>query len=120
MSRWASGGVGGPPCASSPPIDSPSSSPEGRDIDQADDVRRVRAQSRHDLPAVGMACHDDRAVLAVQHLAQPGDVSAQRGLRELGCRDVVAIGLQALDDSAPTRAVGPRAVDQDDIRSTIQ
>jgi hypothetical protein len=32
---------------------------------------------------------------------------------------VVAVGLQALDDGAPTRAVGPRAVHQDDIQSVI-
>jgi len=58
--------------------------PEGRDVNQADDVRRVRAQSSDDLPAVGPAGDDGRAVLAVQHLAQPGDVGGQRGLRNWG------------------------------------
>ena len=52
---------------------------EGRDVDQADDVRRVGAQRGHDLAAVGVAGDDGRAVLAGQHLAQPGDVIGQRG-----------------------------------------
>src|ERR1700757_199952 len=33
--------------------------------------------------------------------------------------DVVAVGLQALDDAAPARAFGPCAVDENDIRSGI-
>jgi hypothetical protein len=42
---------------------------EGRDVDQADDARRVRAQRGHDLAAVGVADDDGRAVLTSQHLA---------------------------------------------------
>jgi hypothetical protein len=80
---------------------------EGRDVDQADDVGRVRAQRGDDLAAIRVAGDEGRAVLAGQHLAQPGDVIRQRGQRELGCCDVVAVGLQALDDGAPTGAVGP-------------
>jgi hypothetical protein len=91
--------------------------PEPRDVDQTDHVRRVRAESGHDLAAVGVAGDDGRAVLAGQHLAQPGNVSGQRGLRKLGRGYLVAVGLQALDDRAPARAVGPGAVDEDDIRS---
>ena len=82
----------------------------------ADDVWRIRAQRSDDLTAVGVAGDDGRAVLAGQHLAQPGNVSVQRGLRELGRGDVVAVGLQALDDRAPAGAVGPCAVNEDDIR----
>jgi len=36
---------------------------EGRDVDQASDVRWVRAQSRDDLAAVGVASDNGRAVL---------------------------------------------------------
>ena len=49
----------------------------------------------------------------VQHLAQPGHVIGQRGQRELRRGDVVAAGLQPLDDAAPARALGPRAVDRE-------
>jgi hypothetical protein len=65
-----------------------------------------------------MADQEGRAVLAVQHLPQPDDVIRERGFRELECRDGEAAGLQALDDGAPARAVGPRAVHQDNIRSS--
>src|SRR5438876_558550 len=51
-------------------------------------------------------------------LWQPGDVSGQRGQRKLGCGDGVAVGLQALDDGAPTGAVGPDAVDEHDVRES--
>ena len=119
MSRWASAGVGGPPWASSAADRFALVQAEGRDVDQADDVRRVGAQSGHDLPAVGVAGDDGGTVLAVQHLAQPGDIIRQRGLRELGRGDGVAAGLQALDDGAPARAVGPRAVDDDEVRPRI-
>jgi hypothetical protein len=74
------------------------------------------AQSSDDLAAVGVAGDNGRAVLARQHLAQPGNVSGQRGLRELGRGYLVPVGLQALDDRAPAGPVGPRAVDEDDIR----
>ncbi len=57
--------------------------------------------------------------MEVQHLAHAGDVVGQRGQRELGCGDVVAVGLQALDDAAPAGAVGPCAVDENDVRSSI-
>ena len=45
-----------------------------------------------------------------------GHVLGQRGQRELRCGDVIAAGLQALDDAAPARALGPCAVDKNDIR----
>ena len=85
---------------------------EGRDVDQADDVRRVGAQSGHDLPAVGVAGDDGGTVLAVQHLPQPGDIIRQRGLRELGRGDGVAAGLQALGSNlyAETAASGSAQV----------
>ena len=70
--------------------------PEGRDVDEPHDVRRVGTEGGHDLAAVGMAGQDGGAILAVEHLAQPGDISGERGLGELGRRDVVAVGLQAL------------------------
>lgn len=57
-----------------------------------------------------------RAVRPGQHLAQPRNVSGQRGLWELRRGDVVAVGLQAVDDRAPAGAVGPRAVHKDDVR----
>ena len=91
--------------------------PERGDVDEAGDVGRVGPQGGHDLAAVGVAGHDRRAILEVQHLAQPGDVIGYRGHRELRCRDVVATGLQALDDRAPARTISPRAVDENDIGS---
>lgn len=66
-----------------------------------------------------MAGDDGRAVLTHQHPAQASNISIQRGLRELGSGHVEAIGLQALDDRAPTRPVGPRAVDKDDMKCAI-
>ena len=92
---------------------------ERGDVDQSGDVRGVRAQGGHDLAAVGVPGDDGGAVLEVQDLAQPGHVIGQRGQRELRCRDMVAVGLQALDDAAPARALGPCAVDENDIRSGV-
>src|SRR6202023_3047776 len=92
---------------------------ERRDVDQAGDVGGVGAEGGHNLAAVGVSGHDGGAVLEVQHLAQPGDVIGQRGQRELGGGDPVAVGLQALDDAAPAGAVGPRAVDENDVRSGV-
>ena len=51
-------------------------------------------------------------------LSQPGNVIGQRALRELRGDDVVAVGLQALDDGGPAGPVGPRAVDQNDVRAS--
>ena len=73
----------------------------------------------HVCAAIGVAGHDRRAILEIQHLSQPGDVIGYRGHRELGCYDVVAVGLQALDDGAPARAVRPCTMDKDDIRSVV-
>ena len=56
---------------------------ERGDIDEPDDVRRVRAERGHDLAAVGVSDDDRRAVLKVEHLAQTGDVVGERGQREL-------------------------------------
>src|SRR5580658_1308777 len=66
-----------------------------------------------------MSGDDGGAVLEVQHLAQPGHVIGQRGQRELGGGDVVAVGLQALDDAAPAGAVSPCAMDKHDVRLSI-
>lgn len=63
-----------------------------------------------------MASHDSRTVLEVQDLAQAAYVICQRTHRKLRGSHVVAVGLQAFDDLAPTGAVGPRAVDKNDIR----
>ena len=45
--------------------------------------------------------------------------SAREDSGNWGCRDVVAAGLQPLDDGAPAGAVGPRSVHKDDIRLII-
>jgi hypothetical protein len=84
--------------------------PERGDVDQADDVGGVGAERGDDLAAVGVAGNQGWPVLAGQDLAQPGDVVGQPGQRELGCGDPVPVGLQVLDDGAPTGAVGPGAV----------
>jgi hypothetical protein len=62
-----------------------------------------------------MASDKRRAVLAAQHLAEPRDVIGECGHRKLGSRDVVTTGLQPLDDRAPAGAIGPRAVDKNDV-----
>lgn len=51
--------------------------PEGRDVDETDSVRRVRAERRHDLTTVGMASGHCRSVLEGQHVAEPGDIVRQ-------------------------------------------
>jgi hypothetical protein len=57
-----------------------------------------------------------RAVLKIEDVPQSRDVGRERGLRELGSCDVVAVGLEPLDDRAPAGAVGPCSVDEDDVR----
>jgi hypothetical protein len=39
--------------------------------------------------------------------------------RELGCGDVVAVGLQGFGDGAPAGAIRPRPVDKDDVRHGV-
>src|ERR1700722_17690305 len=92
---------------------------ERGDVDQARDIGVIRAERGDDLAAVGVPGDDGGAVLQVQHLAQPGNVIGERGQRELRRGDVVAVGLQALDDAAPAGALGPGAVDEDDVRSGV-
>jgi len=89
--------------------------PERGDVDQANDVGRIGAERGDDLAAVGVPGNDGWPVLAGQDLAQPGDVIGQPGHRELGCGDAVPVGLQVLDNGAPTGAVGPGAVHEDDV-----
>ncbi len=48
--------------------------PEGGDVDEPDDVGGLVAERGHDLPAVGVADDDRRAVLKLEHLAEPRDV----------------------------------------------
>jgi len=62
---------------------------------------------------------DRRALLELQYLTQAGDVVGERRQRELGCRDVEAVGLQPLDDGTPARTIGPGAVDEDDVGSVF-
>ena len=88
--------------------------PEGGDVDQTDDIGCVCAECCHDLTTVGVPNEDSRAILEGQHLAEPGDIVRQRGHRELGSCDLVALGLELLDNGAPARAFGPCAVDKDD------
>ena len=96
-------------------MDSPSSRPNAADVDQPDDVRGVVAEGGDDLAAVGMAGDDRRAGLQAQDVTQTFDVVGDGAQSELRRGDVVAVGLQALDDGAPARAVGPGAVDEDEI-----
>ena len=58
--------------------------PERGDVDQAHHVRASVPSAVDDLAAVRVGHHDRRAVLECQHLAQPGHVIGERGLRELG------------------------------------
>jgi hypothetical protein len=88
---------------------------ERRDVDQPNRVRRVGAQRGHDLPAIGVARDQRRAALKAEHVAQSRHVVRERGLGKLRGDDVVAVGLEALDDRAPAGPVSPRAVDENDI-----
>jgi hypothetical protein len=92
---------------------------EGGDVDKADHVRRLRPEGGHDLAAVRVAHDDRRTILAAEHLAQARDVIGERSQGELGGGDRVVGGLQALHHVAPARALGPRAVDEDDIRLAV-
>src|SRR6204780_1133876 len=58
----------------------------------------------------------DRGVLCP---SQTGDVVFLRGQGVRGGGDVVAVGLQALDDATPAGALGPCAVDENDVRSGV-
>ena len=55
------------------------------------------------------------SVLAAQNLAQPAHVIGQPGHLELGRGDAVPLRLQLLYHGTPAGAVGPGAVDQDDV-----
>ena len=57
--------------------------PEGRDVDEADDVRCVGAERGDDLASVGVGRENGRAALAGEHVADPRDVIGERGLRKL-------------------------------------
>src|SRR4029453_9877092 len=94
--RWASGGIVWSPSATRNQV--------GSDVQAGTPITSPRV-----LPDNGWP------VLAGQDLARPGDVVGQPGQRELGCGDAVPVGLQVLDDGAPTGAVGPGAVHEDDV-----
>jgi hypothetical protein len=89
---------------------------EGGDVDESDDVGRVGPERGDDVPAIGVPGDDRRAVLKRQDLPQACDIVCDGRQRELGRRDPVAGGLQALDDAGLGGAVGPGAVDEDDVR----
>ena len=92
---------------------------EGRDVDEADDVRSVRAERGDDLAAVGVSDDDRGAVLELEHLTQPGDVVRERAQRELRRPHLEAVCLEALDDAAPAGPVGPGAMDENDVRPAV-
>jgi hypothetical protein len=83
---------------------------ERRDVDEADDVRRLGAERGHDLAAVGVSDDKRWTVQELEHLPQAGDVVGERAQWELRCSDVEAAGLQALDDAAPAGPVDRCAV----------
>jgi hypothetical protein len=102
----------------SAPIDSPSSSPNAAMYTSpatfgASAPRAVMIWPPQEWPATIAGPPSWRAG---QHLAQPGDVSRQRRHRELRCCNVMAAVLRALDHRAPAGAVGPRTMDEHDIR----
>ena len=88
---------------------------ERRDVDEPDDVRRIRPERGDDLASIGVPDDDRRAVLEIEHLAQARDVVDERGQRELRRSHLKALCLEALDDAAPGGAVGPGSVDENDI-----
>ena len=92
---------------------------ERGDVDEPDDVRRVRAERGDDLAAVGVSDDDRGALLELEHLAQPRDVVGERAQRELRRSHLEALSLEALDHAAPAGSVGPGAVDENDVRSSV-
>src|SRR5260370_34797313 len=74
---------------------------KGRDVDQADDIRRVWAQRTDDLASVGVAGDDGWPVLTSQHLTQARDVISERSRGQLRARDRAASGLHAPGNGAP-------------------
>ena len=66
-----------------------------------------------------MTGDDGGAVLELEHLAQTRDVVGKRVERELRRSDLEAVCLEALDDAAPAGAVGPGAMDKNDVRPAV-
>jgi hypothetical protein len=64
---------------------------------------------------------DDKrwTVLELEHLPQAGDVVGERAQWKLRRSDVEAVGLQALNNTAPAGPLGPRAMNQDDVRPAV-
>src|SRR5438445_6332020 len=90
---------------------------ECSDVDETDNVRCLAVERGHDLATVRVSDNDGWTVLEFEHLAQPGDVVGQRVQRKLGCPDLKAVGLQALDDGAPAGPVRPCAMNENDVRT---
>jgi hypothetical protein len=89
---------------------------ESGDIDQTGDIWCVGAEGGHDLPPVRMADNNSRTVLTIEHLTEPSHVICQRALGKLGRNDVVSVSLEPFYDVAPTGAVRPCSVDENDVR----
>src|SRR5260370_42052362 len=87
---------------------------KGRDVDQADDIRRVCAQRTDDLASVGVAGDDGWPVLTSQHLTQARDAVSYRRHGKRRGRDRVATGLQARDHCTPAGTLAPCAIDEYD------
>jgi len=79
-------------------------------------ARPTGVERGDDLTAVAVSGDHGRAFLELEYLAKPGDVVCERVERELRCSHLEAIRLQALDDAAPDRTVGPCAMDENDVR----
>jgi hypothetical protein len=87
---------------------------ESGDIDQTGDIGYVGAEGGHDLPPARMTDNIGRTVLAIEHLAEPSHVIGQRALAKLRRSDVISVSLEPFYDVAPTRAVRPCSVDEND------
>ncbi len=87
---------------------------EGRDVDQARDLRVVARLRDHDA-AVRMADEHDGAVLRVDHGPGHRHVVGQRVRRVLHDGDVVALRLEQLVHGLPAAAVDEAAVHEDDV-----
>jgi hypothetical protein len=113
VKRCSRAGVTGP-CERSAPSDSPSSRANAA-MYEADDVWSVCSERSHDLAAIGVPDDDRRAVLELEHLAQPCDVVGERAHGELGRPYLEAICLEAPDDAAPAGPIGPGAMDENNV-----
>jgi hypothetical protein len=89
---------------------------EGRDEDQADDVRGAGGGVADDRSAVRVPGQQHRAIDLADQAGGVGRIGGHAAQRIRWGDDRVALLLQPLDDSVPAGAVGERTVHEHDRR----